>query len=189
MGDPRRTRRKYQKPAHPWEGLRIEEEKEITKEYGLKNKKEIWKAQSKVRSFARLAKKITSSKTPQALKEEKELLNKLFKYNLLSKDAKTEDILSLETKHLLERRLQTIVFKKGLTRTMNQARQAITHGHVSIDNKKVDVPSYLVSRDQENKISLSPKLKFQREEKVKEEIKKEKEEIKNEKPNKTTTKV
>jgi len=168
MGDPKKPRKKYKTPNHPWDAQRIIDEKDIIKEYGLKNKKEIWKAQSKIRGYTKVAKNLISTKTNQSEIEKQQILSKLFKYNLLTKDAKIEDILSLDTKNLLERRLQTTVYKKGLTKSINQARQAITHGHVFVDGKKVSVPSYLVSRDEENKITLNPKINFSKEELKKE---------------------
>ena len=41
MGNPKRHRKKYSTPAHPWQRARIEEERELSKEYGFKNKKEM----------------------------------------------------------------------------------------------------------------------------------------------------
>ena len=43
MGDPRKTRKKYDTPQHPWQKERMDQESVFLKEYGLKNKKEIWK--------------------------------------------------------------------------------------------------------------------------------------------------
>jgi len=156
MGDPKKQRKKYQTPSHPWERDRIEKEKILTENYGLKNKKEIWKAQSMLRKFTAQTKKLIATHTEQAKKEEQQLLSKLFKYNLITKDAKIEDVLAIDINKILERRLQTMVFKKNIARTPNQSRQFITHGHIFVDNKKVDVPSYLISRDEENKISINP---------------------------------
>jgi small subunit ribosomal protein S4 len=58
---------------------------------------------------------------------------------------------------ILERRLQTIVFRKGLTKTVYQARQLITHGHIAIGNKRVTVPSYIVTKTDENQMNYTPK--------------------------------
>ena len=40
MGDPRKLRKKYYPPSHPWQKIRIDEEKILMKDYGFKNKKE-----------------------------------------------------------------------------------------------------------------------------------------------------
>lgn len=153
MGDPRRPRKKYDTPLHPWRREKIDSEKIILKEYGLKNKKELWKMESRLRGFFRQAKNIISTKDhPQSKKELDALLKKLSRYSLLTSDAKAEDILSINLKNILDRRLQTQVYRQGLARSISQARQFVVHGHIFIGERKLSVPSYLVSRDEENKI-------------------------------------
>jgi small subunit ribosomal protein S4 len=49
---------------------------------------------------------------------------------------------------LLERRLDNVVYRLGFARTRPQARQFVTHGHVSVDGRRVSVPSYLVKPGQ-----------------------------------------
>ena len=155
MGDPRRIKKKYQKPKHPWRADRLEEEKKILKTYGLKNKKEIWRAETLTRRFRRQARKLFALRTEQAKKEEKQLLDRLRRLNLLRGDATLDDALALKTEDILGRRLQTIVFKKGLARTVNQARQFIVHRHISVKGEKVTAPSYLVMADEEDKIQVA----------------------------------
>ncbi len=155
MGDPKRQRKKYSKPPHPWLAERIEEEKALIKEFGLKNKKEIWKVASLVRKFSTQAKRLIAEKTEQARVEEIQLLNRLKKLNLATEKTHLEDVLGLEIKDILERRLQTLLFKKGLARSMNQARQFITHGHVLVGNKKITVPGFLVPKKLEPTISFA----------------------------------
>ncbi len=152
MGDPRRIKKKHQKPKHPWRADRLEAEKRILKTYGLKNKKEIWRAETLTRGFRRQARKLFALKTEQAKKEEKQLLDRLKRLNLLKGDATLDNVLALKTEDILERRLQTTVFKKGLAATVNQARQLIVHGHISVRGKKVTAPSYLVMADEEAEI-------------------------------------
>ena len=152
MGDPRKQRKKFERPPHPWQGVRIEKEKEITKKYGLVKKKEIWKMESILREFKRQAKSLIIRTDPQSKKEEQLLLKKLYHLSLLNEDAKLENILDLATGDIMARRLQTIVCAKGLARTSKQARQFIVHRHVLINDKKVSVPSYLVKRAEEDKI-------------------------------------
>ncbi len=156
MGDPRKHRKKYETPTHPWQKDRIDKEKIILKEYGLRNKKELWRSESRLRKFTTQAKKLISSTTKQAEKEKKDLLIKLFRYNLIEKDAKLEDVLNLSINNILDRRLQTIVYKKGLSHSQKQARQFITHRHITVNDKLVTIPSYLVSKDEEDKIGFRP---------------------------------
>jgi len=155
MGAPRKQRRKYETPTHPWQEDRIEKEKEILRIYGLKNKKEIWKMDSTLRRFKRQVKSLVTKESEQAKKEEKQLLDKLIKLGLIGKDAKLEDVLGLETKSILDRRLQSMVLKKGLANSVKQARQFITHGHILIGDKKISAPSYLVLKNEEDKIKFS----------------------------------
>lgn len=150
----RRIRKKFDTPKHPWERDRINAEKEILSEYGLKNKKEIWKFESRMRSYMRQAKRLSALKTVQSEKEEIQLKEKLVKLGLLSPSSPIEDVLGLDVKQVLERRLQTLVFKKGLAQTVNQARQMIVHGHVTVGGSKITIPSYVVSLNEESSISL-----------------------------------
>jgi len=156
MGDPRKIRRKYSGPGHPWQKKRIEEEKKLLEAYGLKTKREIWKTESKLKSFSSQAKKLIASIGPQAEKEKKQLLSKLHRLGLVKSDAKLDDVLSLTINNLLERRLQTILVKRSMARSMNQARQFIVHEHVLVNNKKITAPSFLVSLDAQENISFSP---------------------------------
>ncbi len=158
MGDPRKSRKKYKGPVHPWEGWRIEEERVIKRDYGLKNKKEIWKANSELRRLNAKAKKLIRERgknNPQADKEEKQLLNRLFKLGFVNEGAHLEDVLALELKDILDRRLQTIVFKSGMTLTPKQARQFVIHGNIFVNGRKISVPSYLVSREEQFVITFN----------------------------------
>ena len=105
MGNPIRPRKKYKTPAHPWQGSRIEQEKIIKKEYGLKNKTEIWRFQSLLRKYTSHAKKLIGTKTAQSEKEKEQLLNRLFKLKIIEKDTKIEDVLDLNVNDFLDRRL------------------------------------------------------------------------------------
>ena len=162
MGDPKKQKKKYETPSHPWKRERIEKERILLKDYGLKNKGEVWRAESRLRRLRLQSKKLISSKTEHAKKEEKQLLTKLFKYKLTSKDAKVEDVLNLTINNILDRRLQTIVSKKGLAKTSKQARQFIIHHHIAVNDKLVTVPSYFVKADEEDKISFRSTSGFAR---------------------------
>jgi small subunit ribosomal protein S4 len=180
MGDPRRARKKYQTPSHPWQKKRIEEEKELVKEFGFKNKKEIWKLHTWLRQIQRFIKKTVTSTSQQILMERKMLLDKLHSYNLISENATLDDVLSLTLRDVLNRRLQTLVFKKGMARTMKQARQYIVHRHVMVNGKIITSPNHLVRASEDSLISFyptsslndpeHPERKFEIKEEVKEEI-------------------
>mgnify|MGYP001570412905 FL=1 len=161
MGDPRKRRKKYSGPTHPWRRTRIESENKLQSTYGLKNKKEIWKASSELRRVNAQAKKLIRIRgIGQGVLEQKQLLDRLYKLALVEKEATLEDVLGLETINLLNRRLQTIVFKRGLALTAGQARQLIVHGHIMINGEKMTVPSYIVSRDEEMNITFNPLSTF-----------------------------
>jgi small subunit ribosomal protein S4 len=157
MGHPRRITKKYSAPKHPWRAERIQEESEIERKYGLKNKREIWKAHAYLRDTRRQARKLLALRTKQSEIERTQLINRLVRLGLLKADAGIDDILVLKTTDILERRLQTVVYKIGLASTITQARQFITHGHVEIAGRKVTAPSYLVMSEEEKNIALSKK--------------------------------
>ncbi len=162
MGDPKKISNKYQKPAHPWNKARIEQEKPLMKKYGLEAKSELWKITSKLKTFKQNAKRLVAMKGSQAEKERTQIFDKLRSYGLVSSN-NVDDILGLSPEQLLDRRLQTIVLKKGLARSIKQARQMITHRHVMVNGKKVTAPSYLVKVSEEHTVDFYPGSKFFRE--------------------------
>ncbi len=154
MGDPKKPKKQYNTPSHPFRKARIEVEIKYKKEYGLKNKTEIWKIDSKVKSFWRQAKVIIATRTEQAEKERVQLLTKLKRLGLLTQDQEVGAVLDIKIEDLLNRRLQTVVVRKNLSRSMKQARQFITHGHVLVGGKIITAPSYLVKKDEEASVSF-----------------------------------
>ena len=185
MGDPKKNRKKYSTPSHPWNATRLKEEGELVDKFGLKNKKEVWKMTSVIKRFKSQAKSLIAGYTEQSEKEKKQLLVKLNKLNLVNETATLDDVLGLKIESVFERRLQTLVFKKGLGRSVKQARQFITNGHISINGKKCNVPSYLVLKDEENKISFNLHSKLNNENhpermRGKEEVEQEKKHVKEE---------
>lgn len=155
MGDPRKIRSKYSGPGHPWRKARIEEEKKLLHEYGLKSKSEVWKSLSKLKDISSQAKKLIAARGLQAEKEKKQLLAKLQRLGLVKPDAQLDNVLSITLKDILERRLQTRLVRKHFARSMKQARQFITHEHVLVNSKKITSPSYLVLVDHDNSITFS----------------------------------
>ncbi len=169
---PKKARKKYTKPRKPFDKQRIQEENELRKRYGLKSKREIWKAEAEVGKIRNLAKELIT----KSEEEKNSFIERLRKkgYNVNS----LQDALALDKEDLLKRRLQTIVFVKSLARTPSQARQLIAHKHVVVGNRTVNIPSYHVSLEDEAQISLNIALKLPEAEKSK--IESVKEEIENE---------
>ncbi len=187
MGDPKKKRRNYSKPRKAFQKERVTEERTMKETYGLKNKREFYRAESTIRGKRATARKLLALDLETRLKKEKELLESLKRIGLLGENPGLEDVLMLVPENLLERRLQTIVWRKGLANTPKQARQFITHGHIAVNGKKVDKPSYITTSDEEKKISyygkemvleLKPHTKEKKEEKNK--LREEFEEVKEE---------
>ncbi len=159
MGDPKFPKRSFDAPSHPWRGDRIKAETETCNLYGLKSKRELWKAQAVLRDLRNQSKKLQARvrlDDAQAQMEAELLLKKCARMGLLPMEGSTlDDILGLSTEALLNRRLQTLVHRKGLATTLKQARQFIVHGHVSIDGRKVTIPGYMVKRSEEEKIGYN----------------------------------
>ncbi len=158
MGDLKFSRRKYETPAHPWEGERIKAENELLIKYGLKNKRELWRAQSLIRSLRAQSRELQArirAGDPQAKVETDQLLARCARLSLLPQEGATlNDVLVLGTESILARRLQTIVYRKGLAYTPKQARQFIVHGHASVGGRKVTIPGYIVKRGEEELIQF-----------------------------------
>lgn len=157
MGNPRKLHKQYSRPGHPWQLARIEEERALTKEFGLKNKREIWKSQTQVKAFANDMKRLLALRTAQAEVETKQLISHLQRIGLVSAGATSDDVLALTAKDLLARRLQSIIVKQGLAQTPKQARQFIVHGHITIKGKMVCSPSYIVPISDEPTIAFVEK--------------------------------
>ncbi len=156
MGDARRFDKSFARPFKPWDDTRIEEEKKLLKGYGLKNKREIWKAESLLRRFKAQAKKLIATRGPQAELEKQQLLARLKSLGLAAETADLDTVLGLSINNVLGRRLQTIVYNRKLARSISQARQFIVHEHISVNGKKIGVPSYLVRKEEEEAITFSP---------------------------------
>jgi len=128
----------------------------LVKTYGLKKKREIWRSETLSRKYRRLARNLAARTNKE---KEKVLVEKLIRFGLLKEGSTLDDVLSLATENFLERRLQTILIRKGICTTPRQARQLIVHGHVLIDGKRVVYPSYLVQKAEEEKIQTKIPMK------------------------------
>jgi len=156
MGDPKKQRKKYQTPRFLWRKDSLQEELKLLGQYGLRNKHELWRQETMLSKFRGIARSLIGKAPEERERMENELLTRLKKIGLLQETAALDNVLDLSIEDLLERRLQTIVFRKSLAKTPYQSRQLITHGHVLIGNRRVTLPSYTVSREEETQISYSP---------------------------------
>ena len=154
MGQPKFQRRKYERPFRPYDKVRIERERKLLQEFGLRRKKEIWRTESILRDFRRRARELQARKNEQLKKELLERLNKLGIHC-----STLDDVLGIDIRDLLDRRLQTVVHKRGFAETPNKARQLIVHGHVVVNGRRTRWPSFLVTKALENKIGLNPKMR------------------------------
>jgi small subunit ribosomal protein S4 len=158
MGHPKRRGKRYEKPRRPWEMKRIKEEKELTEMYGLKNKREIWKAASIIKKYRREIREILAEiagmkPTEHILRKQEAILAALRRRGILEETtSRLEDVLALGIDDILERRLQTRVYKKGLSNSVKHARQLIVHGHIAVNGRRVTIPSYIVDVEEEGKI-------------------------------------
>ncbi|MBI4016029.1 MAG: 30S ribosomal protein S4 [Candidatus Aenigmarchaeota archaeon] len=150
----KRQKKKFSSPLRPWDRGRIEVEREVINEYGLRRKKEIWRAQEILRELRRRGRESVAKKDKS---QEKVLIERAVRLGLVGSGAKIDDVLALTLKNILDRRLQTLVFKKGLANTPKQARQFIVHGHVSVSGSKLKWPSYIVPTADETNISFYKK--------------------------------
>lgn len=148
----KRQRKKYLRPSHPWEKERIDAEGKLLSQYGLRQKEEIWRTQTLLRNFRQQARHLLAASGSQAELEAKQLLMRLRHLGLVGEGATLDDVLGLNIENLLERRLQTLIYRKGLAKTPQQARQLVLHGHIAIAGKQVSTPSYLVPLKEEGAI-------------------------------------
>jgi len=160
MGDPRKQRKKYKAPRFLWRPDILQEELKLIGQYGLRNKRELWRNKTMLSKFRGISRSLIGKTPEERRKMEKMLLKRLKKLGIIHETAVLDDILDLAVEDFLERRLQTIVLQKGLAKSIYQARQLITHRHIIIGNQCVTVPSYLVTQEEENQITYTPQSPF-----------------------------
>lgn len=152
----KKQRKKYERPKRPWDKERIESEKKLKETYGLRRKNEIWRAESILRNYRRIARQLAANADAE---KQKVIINKLHKLGLIHANATLDDVLALQTESLLDRRLQTVVMRKGLANTLKQARQYIVHGHIALGGRRNRWPSTIVKLDEEASVSFYPRSK------------------------------
>jgi len=160
MGDPKRQRRKFDTPRFPWRKDILQEELKYLGTYGLRNKHELWRHETMLSKFRSIARSLIGKTPDERMKMENELLTRLKKLGILQETAVLDNVLDLSIEDVLERRLQTLVFRKNLVKTVHQARQLITHGHITLDGRRVTIPGYTVSREEEKTLAYSLESQF-----------------------------
>jgi small subunit ribosomal protein S4 len=162
LGDPKKQRKKYATPRHPWRRDQLDVELRLMGEYGLRNKRELWRYKTMLSEMRGIARSLLAKSGTEREKSEREFLSRLKRMGLAGETASIDDTLDLDIRDLLERRLQTVVFRGGLAGSPSQARQLISHGHIAIGGRVVSVSGYLVAKaDQErvNYAGASPLMK------------------------------
>jgi small subunit ribosomal protein S4 len=160
MGDPKKKHKTYTTPKRPYDPNALMEDLRTIGVYGLRNKRELWKARTELSSLRRRARDLLGLGTEQRIKRERELIAKLASQGLVMENGTLEDVLTLNVESLLERRLQTYLFRRGLANSMFQARQLITHGHIEVNGRKVKAPSYKVKIADETSLDFSKSSPF-----------------------------
>lgn len=154
MGDPKKARKQYTRPRSPWRIDQLAQELYLLGTFGLRNKRELWKAETQLSSVRKQARTLLAATQTVRLREEKKLLDSLKRRGLIAEGASLDDILSLTVEDMLGRRLQSMVFKKGMALSSLHARQLIVHGHVSVGERVITVPGYEVGAEEELTVKL-----------------------------------
>jgi len=154
LGDPKKARKQYSRPRSPWRADQLAQELYLLGTFGLRNKRELWKAQTQLSAVRKQARTLLAATQAVRLREEKKLLDSLQRKGLIHEGATVDDILSLTVEDMLARRLQSMVFKKGMALSPLHARQLIVHGHVAVGERIITVPGYEVGGQAEGIITL-----------------------------------
>jgi len=141
-----------------WNLARIGADNALMEEYGLKNMRELWKVQTELSTLRSNVRSLLSGTSAQGTAIQERMLGRLSRYGISSKQSTLDNLLDLNENAFLARRLQSLVFKKGLAKSIKQARQLIVHGYISINGKRVNKPGYLVSVDEEPHIGYYKKI-------------------------------
>tara|TARA_Y100000768_G_scaffold370921_1_gene337161 strand:- start:146 stop:829 length:684 start_codon:yes stop_codon:yes gene_type:complete len=166
MGNPKFSRSKTQTPTHPWRQARIDEEHALKEKYGLKKTggmKEIWKERTSLRRYRNQAMKLigrVDTSEGHFAKEKEQLISSLTRKGLLPEGASVGDVLQIDIDQMLSRRLQSVVYRRGLAPTMRSSRQLIMHGHISIGEQKMTVPGYHILKEEEELLQYNSNSPF-----------------------------
>jgi small subunit ribosomal protein S4 len=146
LGDPKKQRKKYATPRHPWRRDQLDVELRLMGEYGLRNKRELWRCKTMLSEMRGIARSLLAKSGAEREKSERDFLSRLRRMGLAGDTTSIDDTLDLDIRDLLERRLQTVVLRGGLAGSASQSRQLISHGHITVSGRVVTVPGYLVAK-------------------------------------------
>ncbi len=152
MGQPVKKRKLYEIPRKHWDKQLLEKERKISDTYGLKNKRELRRVETWLKYKKQSAKSLLALSLEKRKQRQDELMSGLAKVGLVGVEATLDDVLGLKIEEILEKRLQTMVMRKGLANTAKQARQFVVHGHIAINGKRVSAPGYMVPITEGNAI-------------------------------------
>jgi len=145
-------------PSSPFEKERLDQEMKIIGEYGLKNKREVWRVHytlTRVRKAARELLKL-DPKNAKRIFEGEALIRRLHRSGIMDEGKdKLDSVLGLKHQDFLERRLQTQVFKLGLAKSIHHARVLIRQRHIRVGKQIVSVPSFLVRVESQKHIDFA----------------------------------
>ncbi|GBE61663.1 40S ribosomal protein [Babesia ovata] len=158
VGSYRNYSKTFRNPKRPFEKERLDQELKLIGEYGLKNKREVWRVQyvlSKIRSAARYLLTLEEKDVKRQFQGDA-LLRRMVRYGLMGEnEQKLDFVLGLTLNKMMERRLQTKVFKLGLAKSIHHARCMIRQRHIRVGKQIVDIPSFMVRVDSEKHIDFA----------------------------------
>jgi len=148
----------FKKPRRPFEKERLDAELKLVGEYGLRNKRELWRVQyalSRIRNNARMLLTLDEKNTRRIFEGEA-LLRRMNRYGLLDESqSKLDYVLALTVENFLERRLQTLVFKSGMAKSIHHARVLIKQRHIRVGKQIVNVASFMVKVDSQKHVDFA----------------------------------
>lgn len=146
-------RKLYERPQKLWDVQRIGEERKLINEYGLKNMRELWRMKTLLRKIRREARSLLAKRGADTEARKQSLIESVKRFLIGKATVSLDDVLALSTRDILERRLQSVVFRKGLAHTMVQGRQFVSHGHIAIAGRRNSAPSRLVLFSEEKQVN------------------------------------
>merc|ERR1712072_1439610 len=155
---PRSYTKTYKVPRRPFESARLDSELKVVGEYGLRNKREVWRVQLTLSKIRRAARQLLTldEKDPKRLFEGNALIRRLVRVGVLDESRmKLDYVLALKVEDFLERRLQTCVYKLGLAKSIHHARVLIRQRHIRVGKQIVNVPSFIVRLDSQKHIDFA----------------------------------
>merc|ERR1719352_1867836 len=150
-------------PRRAYDKERLDKELQMIGTYGLKTNREIWRVGlilSKVRAVARRLLTL-EERDPERIFQGQALMRRMIRYGILDEDKQRLDyVLELKVENVMERRLQTLVFKRGLAKSIHHARVLIRQRHIRVGRQIVNVPSFMVRVESQPHIEFATNSPF-----------------------------